>query len=164
LAVERKLFEKKINEYSASIIGIYDYLLATLIGIIDCHLIEYSRNHNHAEQGTGIISVESGNEKYAEISKRIKIGAFMHLLGAVKNISFLDKPYIPLQIADMIAYDSYKIISEAEIDYRDKKIIMSSQRKSFELITKGGEFKAFIIDENTLKVDIPHTLKFLGEK
>jgi hypothetical protein len=88
--------------------------------------------------------------------------AFRGGMGALRNVSFYPKIEIPCQIADMIAYDSFKVIESGIVNTHTRSIKIE-HRKSFEKLLQGNPLRPFVLDDSWLDQDLPQAKRFLAD-
>lgn len=157
-ALSHDTFRQVMKNHELSHLSIYDYLLATTI----CHLcVQMNYYQSQTEEPTeGVLVIEEGCSLDATISNGLMKCATRRQLGVLTNISYFPKREIPCQVADMIAYDSFKVIDGGEVDVNSQSITIN-QRKSFEKIIKGNPFRPFVINGSWLQTDLPAVTDFL---
>lgn len=143
-ALERTLFESKKSKLS-----VYDYLLATTIG-------DLMRRAEAAEINDMYVFIEDGCELSTTLCNLLMKAASARKLGAVGNISYLKKDHPHLQVADMIAYDSFKYLDNLTIDSS------KAMRRSFQKIMEGNPFSYYLLNNAVLEVDLPIAEAFLN--
>ncbi|PKK84096.1 MAG: hypothetical protein CVT49_05590, partial [candidate division Zixibacteria bacterium HGW-Zixibacteria-1] len=144
-AIEKRLFNSKKSGLS-----LYDYLLATSLGDI------MIRGNEAKIDGIYAI-IEDGCSLPIELVKILGRAASRRRLLPLGHINFLPWNHIPLQVADMIAYDSFK-----EIDNKNR-FPNKSRRRSFQEIIKGNPLNMYLVDDRFLDCDLPKMKQFLNK-
>ena len=151
-------FGEVLREFDLPNLSIYDFLLATTISDV-CVRMEFYKSQTD-EPTEGVLVIEEGCPLDATLSQELQKAAARQKLGALVNISCFGKDQIPCQVADIIAYDSYKIMQNSEVD-KIEQVIRVGRRKSFEKIVEGNPFHAFVIKADGLRNDFPQIKEFL---
>ena len=158
-AVDQHLFCDTIDTFPNCNLSAYDYLLATTLS----HLKMRMDADRTAVRGQVklCVEIERGCPESKFLSDRLRKAVSRGFLRPIETVSFVGKDRIPVQIADMIAYESFKTVSSQTLDYGRRRIIVSGVRKSFQKIVDGSLYRPFVIDEGWLLRDIPIIMKFL---
>ena len=102
--------------------------------------------------------IESGCSLATNICDLFKNAALKRkYLGPIGNIGYLGKEHVPLQVADMIAYETFKYLNNQMLTPQ------RPMRKSFKKIVDGNPLSAYRIDEAWLDYELPIVRGFLYE-
>jgi len=160
--LKESCFVKEISHHCTLNLTIYDYLLATTLCHIEMAML--ARQPKIQEKVKTMVFIEKGHPlKTFPLSGYFIKAAREGRMEAIANVSFVPKDYLPAQVADMIAYDTFKIIRNGKID-ETARTIGIRERKSFEKIVEGNPFRPFVIDRNWLSTDIPEILRITSLK
>ncbi|MEW6049890.1 MAG: DUF3800 domain-containing protein [Candidatus Zixiibacteriota bacterium] len=139
--IERSLFESK-----KPTISVYDYLLATTIADL---MIKGEADGIDAL----FVIIEQGSGLDTTLCDLLTRAAYARRLGPVGHISWRPKEpeLFQLQVADMIAFESYKYITSPT----------KAVRRSYQAITSGHPLAPYLIHASMLDCDLPKAREFL---
>jgi len=150
--IEEKVFGSATRMYTNLNLSVYDYLLSTCI----CDL----EIRGELEDSVAMyVFIEDGCPLSKNLSKLLMKAASMRPRRSFKVIGHIShenkKKYVPLQVADIIAYESFKYFQNSSQE-PSRPI-----RLSFEKIIKGNPLRPYLIGEDWLNLDLEKVSQFL---
>ena len=159
-ALNQELFSRVNGDFPTFSLSIYDYLQASTIGFLQSKLAALASQTEETHKA--ILSIEEGAPSKITLSAGMEEAAKWQRLAPISVIRRWPKSYVPCQVADLIAYDSCKTISSAEVNHETRTIAVKSMRRSFEAIIRDNPMHPFVVNEDWLRTDIPAILDFLA--
>lgn len=147
-SVRQNLFDMEKAKMPECQLSVYDYLLASTIGRIGL-------KWESKKDVDVLVSIEDGCPLSTTVSDILMRQASRGELLPIRKISYDNSAICPLQIADMIVYDTFKSLDNY------KKNPNAELRPSFKKIIKGNPLSAEVFDEKCIKDDLPSVIEFL---
>lgn len=141
-SVRQSLFEIEKAKKPECQLSVYDYLLASVIGLI-------GQKWESKKDVDVFVSIEDGCPLSTTVSNKLMRLVSREERLPIRKITYENSSICPLQVADMIAYDTFKTLDN------HNKNPDAGLRLSFQKIIKGNPLSAEVFDEKCIKDDLP---------